>query len=149
MKKIEEAIPKSTNERVRRKLRIGLKQGMSPMDPFGRVVPKKSADNDPRRNKPTEIRKKVLKKKWHARHRLTDMVNEFEKYTNENKIENHTRALWMFCEDHPIGEDIIGNKDVEVKVRKRLCDRGWKISTESSFFGDADVNDYLDVVLND
>ena len=53
------AIPKSTNERIRRKIRLP-KVGPSHKLSKGKVVVKKSGDNDPRRNKKKKIAKEFV-----------------------------------------------------------------------------------------
>ena len=54
-KKIDESLPKSTRERILRKFRPKVKSPKKARkEPHmkGRIVPKKSGDNDPRRNNP-------------------------------------------------------------------------------------------------
>ena len=80
-----------------------------------------------------------------------EIANAFDKFAGDRETDSQiaTAKLWQFCEDHPAGQEIIGNYDLERKVREILSSRGWKISSKSSFLGeDSDFDDNLEIVLN-
>lgn len=79
---------------------------------------------------------------------IADAFDEFAG-DRDRSSQSATAAFWEFCEDNSIGQSLIGDSDLELKVREILSGRGWGINMGASFLGEnPKFEDGLDAVLN-
>lgn len=79
-----------------------------------------------------------------------ELADAFEEFATgrEQTPQSATAAFWEFCGEEG-GQCIVGNNDLEKKVRGVLSNRGWQLRTDGSLGGSgATFSDNLDLVLN-
>jgi hypothetical protein len=78
------------------------------------------------------------------------LADAFEEFASgrEQTPQSATAAFWEFCGENE-GQCLVGNNDLEKKVRGLLSSRGWQLRKDGSLGGEgADFSDNLDMVLN-